>query len=548
MTRALDALRAAQESHRDIEHYTVFNPRNVFRTSNEVLELQAATGESLSPGREKGVVNLISFRPERIAQQFTIAEVNAFAKMGGDEAEFACISDVVFADYVSPKMEIVTPQILAIREKIQERVKAALEVMGTPAEADFDDQELLRRTKENHVKIVARVGDATANNLTEKYMVDALYNESKEIIDLVKSVIAQSMQEAQKDRIYEPLTMKPNSERTAHFSSGGPASGKGVLTANTLHSYPDGDVSIFGVDRLRPLVKPEKDCPTDSDLSPTQFTDLEADAVRRRVIGYQDEQITLGAAPDMIVETTGIHPLAVADYGRGGASVKLAVISVPAEVAIERANHRARFSENPQDRGRSLDDKYLLQVHSSDGRVLSNLLENLPSKILPDQNVSLEIKDNNVAKGEPARLAAEVDFGKKTIRVHDFNSFISIEQKSKIDPDKTKDEGIYSSEDKMPQNNISSLLKAAEVGWNIEYSDLAKLQIAEHGLNEALNITKELSAEVSAKESHEVLGVHTARVVAAEGGVKTAAVKGASDSFVDKVTQGGAGVESGARE
>lgn len=467
---AVDAARNFKDNPEIIERYTVFNPRNVYRSASEVLELHDATGVDIMP-RGNAInpddiigVGLVCFRPERIAQQLTIASVNMQAKI--DEESFPRIVDDVFGNHVAKEMESVVPQVNQMRAEIERNVDEASKTLQKNPEINTEGNEVLTRVKEARDKIrqkvegkIPPVSEEFINDAAAKYATDLIYNGSPEIFKLVEDAVARGMEQAAKEGKYEPLSQYPNNERVALVVAGGPASGKTQATemAKASLQNPDAGVMAFSTDQLRTLVSP-------GETGGPAFTDLEANLVFRQIIGKMDKAMKGNDAPTILSEGTSLNPGAINHLLTGGAEVHASLISIPAEVALERAGKRAA-SDKAADRGRSYSDEYLLGLHKQDGTALPNMVNQLQGK-----NVQLSIFDNNVARGQDPELIGKMNLQTMEMEIYNVQKLAELEQKGKIDPTQSKDQGIYAATDKLPENNISFLTEALKK-FNVTFKD-----------------------------------------------------------------------------
>ena len=456
---AVEAARNFKDDPEIIGRYTVFNPQNVYRSASEVLELHDATGvdimprgNAVNPGDIIGV-GLICFRPERIAKQLTVASVNMQAKI--DEESFPRIVDDVFGNYVAKEMASVVPQVNQMRLEIQRNVAEAGEALQENPEINTEGNAVLTKVKEARDKIrqkaegkIPPVSEEFINAMAAKYATDLLYNESPEIFKLVEDAVARGMEQAAKEEKYEPLSGHQNNERVAIVVAGGPASGKTQATEMALHSLVDSrDVMAFSTDQLRTLVSP-------GETGGPAFTDLEANLVFRQIIGKMDRAMKSDVAPTILSEGTSLNPGAINHLLTGGAQVHASLISIPAEVALERAGKRAA-SDKAADQGRSYSDEYLLGLHKQDGTALPNITNQLQGK-----NVQLSIFDNNVPRGQSPELIGRMNLQTMEMEIYNVQKLAELEQKGKIDPTQSKDQGMYAADDKLPENNISFLTDA----------------------------------------------------------------------------------------
>jgi len=456
---AVEAARNFKDSPEIIQRYTIFNPQNVYRSAAEVLELHDATGVDIMP-RGNAVnpddiigVGLVCFRPERIAKQLTIASVNMQAKI--DEKSFPRIVDDVFSNYVAKEMTSVVPQVDEMRSEIERNVDEASRALQENPGINTDGNKVLTKVKEARDKIrqkaegkIPPVSEEFINAMAAKYATDLLYNESPEIFKLVEDAVARGMQQAAKEGKYETLSKHQNNERVALVVAGGPASGKTQATEMALHSLADSrDVMAFSTDQLRTLVSP-------GETGGPAFTDLEANLVFRQIIGKMDRAMKADIAPTILSEGTSLNPGAINHLLTGGAEVHASLISIPAGVALERAGKRAA-SDKAADQGRSYSDEYLLGLHKQDGTALPNITSQLQGK-----NVQLSIFDNNVARGQSPELIGRMNLQTMEMEIYNVQKLAELEQKGKIDPTQSKDQGMYSAADKLPENNISFLTDA----------------------------------------------------------------------------------------
>jgi len=456
---AVEAARNFKDDPEIIERYTVFNPQNVYRSASEALELHDATGVDIMP-RGNAVnpsdiigVGLICFRPERIAQQLTVASVNMEAKI--DEESFPRIVDDVFGNYVAKEMASVVPQVNQMRLEIERNVEEASKALQENPAINTEGNAVLTKVKEARDKIrqksegkIPPVSEEFINDTAAKYATDLLYNESPEIFKLAEDAVARGMEKAAKEGKYEPLSQHQNNERVAIVVAGGPASGKTQATEMALHSLEDSrDVMAFSTDQLRTLVSP-------GETGGPAFTDLEANLVFRQIIGKMDRAMKGDVAPTILSEGTSLNPGAINHLLTGGAQVHASLISIPAEVALERAGKRAA-SDKAADQGRSYSDEYLLGLHKQDGIALPNIASQLQGK-----NVQLSIFDNNVERGQSPELIGRMNLQTMEMEIYNVQKLAELEQKGKIDPTQSKDQGMYSADDKLPENNISFLTDA----------------------------------------------------------------------------------------
>jgi hypothetical protein len=469
----LDATQAALRFPDDpnIVRYTVFDPKNVYRSPHEVAEIHKATGLSILPKGnvlqpENGNigVELISFRPERIAQQLTMASINMQAQI--DEESFSVIVDDVFKSHVAKEMEGVIPKVEAVRKKIESEVQMALEILNKTPDMNLDGvSQTIKKVKEAKDLVQSKIDSGeykpespeVANDAISKYATDLIYNDSKEVFGLIEEAVDRGMQQALKAGSYKPLPTGPNSERVAIVVAGGPASGKTQATQMALESVPENQAMSFSTDQLRTLVSPEG--------GPPSFTDQEANLVFRQVIGKVDKAMNQDRAPTILSEGTGLNPGAISHLLTGeGTKVDAYLISIPAEKALKRASSRAE-SKEAKDQGRSYSDEYLLGLHKQDGVTLLNVGDQLKGK-----NVKLSILDNDVAKGEDPKVVAEIDFKTGKMSVYNIEALAKIEQKAKLDPKQQKDQGMYDATDKLPENNMSFLTKVLK-DFEITFKD-----------------------------------------------------------------------------
>jgi hypothetical protein len=456
---AVDAARNFKDIPEVIERYTIFNPRNIYRSASEVLELHDATGVDIMP-RGNAInpediigVGLVCFRPERIAKQLTVASVNMQAKI--DEESFPRIVYDVFGNYVAKEMANVVPQVDKMRAEIERNVDEASKALQANPEINTDGNEVLTKFKEARDKIrqkaegkIPPVSEEFINDIAAKYTTDLIYNQSPEIFKLVEDAVARGMEQAVKEGKYEPLSKHQNNERVAIAVAGGPASGKTQATEMALQSLADPrDVMAFSTDQLRTLVSP-------GEIGGPAFTDLEANLVFRQIIGKMDRAMKADLAPTILTEGTSLNPGAINHLLTGGAAVHASLISIPAEVALERAGKRAA-SDKAADQGRSYSDEYLLGLHKQDGSALANITNQLQGK-----NVQLSIFDNNVPRGQKPELIGRMNLQTMEMEVYNVQKLAELEQKGKIDPTQSKDQGMYSAADKLPENNISFLTDA----------------------------------------------------------------------------------------
>jgi len=456
---AVEAARNFKDDPEIIERYTVFNSKNVYRSAREVLELHDATGADIMPrGNATNPddiigVGLVCFRPERIAKQLTLASVNMQAKI--DEESFPRIVDDVFSNYVAKEMASVVPQVNQMRLEIERNVEEASKALQGNPTINTEGNEVLTKVKEARDEIRQKaecktppVSEESINDTAAKYATDLIYNGSPEIFKLVEDAVARGMKQAVEEGKYEPLSQSQNNERVAIVVAGGPASGKTQATEMALHSLEDSrDVMAFSTDQLRTLVSP-------GETGGPAFTDLEANLVFRQIIGKMDKAMKSDVAPTILSEGTSLNPEAINHLLTGGAEVHASLISIPAEVALERAGKRAA-SDKAADQGRSYSDEYLLELHKQDGMALPNITSQLQGK-----NVQLSIFDNNVERGQSPELIGRMNLQTMEMEIYNVQKLAELEQKGKIDPTQSKGQGMYSPDDKLPENNISFLTHA----------------------------------------------------------------------------------------
>ncbi len=430
---AVEAARNFKDDPEIIERYTVFNSKNVYRSASEVLELHDATGADIMPrGNATNPddiigVGLVCFRPERIAKQLTVASVNMQAKI--DEESFPRIVDDVFSNYVAKEMASVVPQVNQMRLEIERNFEEASKALqGNPA-INTEENEVLTKVKETRDEIRQKaegktpsVSEEFINDTAAKYATDLIYNGSPEIFKLVEDAVARGMKQAVEEGKYEPLSQSQNNERVSIVVAGGPASGKTQATEMALHSLEDSrDVMAFSTDQLRTLVSP-------GETGGPAFTDLEANLIFRQIIGKMDKAMKSDVAPTILSEGTSLNPEAINHLLTGGAEVHASLISIPAEVALERAAKRAA-SDKAADQGRSYSDEYLLGLHKQDGMALPNITSQLQGK-----NVQLSIFDNNVERGQSPELIGRMNLQTMEMEIYNVQKLAELEQKGKIDP------------------------------------------------------------------------------------------------------------------
>ncbi len=238
----LDATQAALQLPNDpnITRFTIFDPRNTCRSAQEVAEIHKATGLEILPkgnvlDPENGNigVELISFRPQRIAQQLTIAAVNMQAQI--NEENFPTTVDNILKNYIAKEMETVTPQIEAIRSGIASNVQMALRALNQAPDMDLSGtSETVKKVKAAKDLVQGRINaeeyqptsQEAVDNAISSYVTDLIYNDSSEVFNLIGKAVDRGMQQALEAKAYKPLPVGPNSERVAIVVAGGPASGK----------------------------------------------------------------------------------------------------------------------------------------------------------------------------------------------------------------------------------------------------------------------------------------------------------------------------------
>ena len=327
------------------------------------------------------------------------------------------------------------------------------------------------------------------------------------------------MEQAAKEGKYEPLSRHQNNERVAIVVAGGPASGKTQATEMALHSLVDSrDVMAFSTDQLRTLVSP-------GETGGPAFTDLEANLVFRQIIGKMDRAMKSDVAPTILSEGTSLNPGAINHLLTGGAQVHASLISIPAEVALERAGKRAA-SDKAADQGRSYSDEYLLGLHKQDGTALPNITNQLQGK-----NVQLSIFDNNVPRGQSPELIGRMNLQTMEMEIYNVQKLAELEQKGKIDPTQSKDQGMYSAYDKLPENNISFLTDALKkFSVTFRYGEMGE-EYAASKPGEKLTITNQ--ALFDSKQENPYHGTLTSPLL--EEAKKAEQEQKSGDSWVKKL-------------
>ena len=99
-------------ARRDPKHYTIFDPRNVYRHDlPELAELTRAAGKTYPE-------EVISYRPERRTLHSLAARINLYAKTSTDE-EYGKLVERIYRNYVLPTMGETVGRIDAERKKIE---------------------------------------------------------------------------------------------------------------------------------------------------------------------------------------------------------------------------------------------------------------------------------------------------------------------------------------------------------------------------------------------------------------------------------------------
>ncbi|MCX7091247.1 MAG: hypothetical protein NTU48_07355 [Legionellales bacterium] len=451
----------------DLKYTILDTDKVVFRDVHELAELAIATKGNKNPktGAPFTPVELVSFRPERIALHQAIATViTSVQYQPKTPAEAAALEhDPIFIRIAQQVIVQMQTDIAAASASLMEtRIRIEAQVTALLAQIEEIDAtedatvrarkkiEMLRENEGNDLinKITsfqalippdAELGDHVAGYNKRKALIalttDAIYAEeaTKTMTQLAQSHVCR-LAEAGEIAIIEPP--RPE-ERKLFLIAGGQASGKGSAYAllkynaeKSGRSWPN--VSKGGGDTFRRLL-------LDADtVHPELFSQLstpEASYVSHTIVkGKLDHMAQNKIAPDIFIEQLylGQDKIDLALTNEGAAHAVF--VSTDIEKAIDRAFQRG------EETGRYENVKGILSAHR--GSTMQ-----LPERLIENAGKSLyvTIVDNNGKKDSQPVTIAQINCLDRTITIFDPEKMLNFIKKTAINVDATSAEQCYDS-------------------------------------------------------------------------------------------------------
>ncbi|MGH7171654.1 MAG: hypothetical protein ACRELG_15365 [Gemmataceae bacterium] len=454
-------------------HSTTYKAEYVTRRPEEIDLLRLATGKR--PER------LVVFKPERMALHETIAA--AVTKMQMPiPTDFLRVEilgpNSLFHQAILPRVRNAFPE-----ERFEEDRRIFCEYVNHIIDDHFHIQnphmeiraqleqaknDIINRINEGHYKPrLAESRDALHHLVADDLLRQRYQKEVRTIVD-------QEIEAYLDVRPELRLPLKPDGERLAWVTVGGPASGKSTLERLIEFEYKEFVGSTcplcqINSDHYKPLLLPK----TPDDPEHGARTYWESGQVRQRIIDRLEEMIDREhKAPDFWVSTMTPSPERMKIVGKGGAKVNIYLVSCSVEGesgAVQRAYKRATNADPcNEDYLRFMSTKDILENHRK------------ASELLP---AALKAKRRYVrlysTASWPTVLMASMDSYNREMRIFDAQAFIRFVRKGFINKDASADNQVYRG---VSEREVAAALceyPKANVSLNLRYSQEAPNRIVD---------------------------------------------------------------------
>lgn len=425
----------------DLKYTIIDHEKVVFRDVHELAELYQAT-------KIANLVELVSFRPERIALQQSIASVITRVQLTPqNRQEEESLEHDKMLERLSQKVyeysastEKYTEEISELykkREEIEEIISATVAGQSVSSSNSALVDACKAAVKKCTILIVNDVlGEHVDNYSKDTALIalatDLVYN--KYANQKMNQLINQSIDELASKGEIKLLTIPDAADRKLFMLSGGQASGKGVACAMIRHSAEQSNVSWVNIskggrDNFRKLLEPKDIIPELSD----QLTANEGAYIHWTLAnGMLVQMAKEGKAPHIYSEQPIVSEDMLELALTGNGSAKVVLVSTKVEDAVERAYKRGL------EIGRFVPTKSLLSTHK-------NATVTLPERLakVAGMDVELLVIDNNVPKNSPPVKIAVINCLNNEIIIYDNERVMDFIKKTAINADAKKPADVY---------------------------------------------------------------------------------------------------------
>jgi hypothetical protein len=403
-TEAGDAL-FSHESH---DHYPSLRAENLLISHKNLADMVRISGLFME--------ECVTFTPEQELLYETIAAVMVLSKW----KDIGELKDPILAIY---KEALASEQFASLKtELIEQR-----DVIKQEVEAFLSGQEVLSPTSQNisnHLSILKKAIDKKNDPLSlegidirqvqSDYASNKLYNVCQH--DLLCKYASDSVEQAVSQKLLQRATLYPSDAAdVAHFIlTGPPAAGKSSSRAklqaecNALGVRWDEVLEMSGDDRRDLLALIYKDLYGLDLTAENVMSDNRI--VKNRIADALGALLDEGLSrPICHDEAAAIRTMQFANLAmRGNTPLHVLHIDIPSEVSVERAFKRY------QETGRVTPTLEIYSSHREFPEMVLKFLETVAGK-----EVSYELLDGNIPKGEQPIPILTVDALKRTVTVHD---------------------------------------------------------------------------------------------------------------------------------
>lgn len=414
---------------------TTYDPAHVNHTPEEIDRLRKASGRRPEL--------LVVFKPERMALHETIAAAVTRMKMDDPIKDMQNIiigKKGLFEQSIKPRIDT---------EKLNERFEKDRRMLSDYVDEVMDDHfhivnpnmEIRNELDKAKQLIIRRIVEGgydprlvESRQALHHLVADELLR--RRYVTIIRRIVDEEIDLYLKEHPELALPLKPDSERMAWVTVGGPASGKSTLQKLILTEYrhlhgADSPLCQVNSDHYKPLLLKK----TGADPQHGARTYWESGMVRQRIIDRLEEMIEKDRkAPDFWVSTMVPSPERMKIAGHGGAKVNIYVVTCPVEGslgAVQRAHKRA-LDETSEDYQRFMSTRDILHNHKYASSHLPTALQ--------ERRRDLRLYDNT---RRPVTLVASMDSHNREMRVLDAGAFLDFLKKSFINEHAESEAQVY---------------------------------------------------------------------------------------------------------
>lgn len=484
--------------------YTILDDRAVvFRNVHELAELYQAT-------KKPNLTDLVSFRPERVLLQQTIAAVITRVQLTPkSEAEASSLEhDQLLQRTIKQIHEHILSQEAETRDKIQElytkreEIEQILAAQLNGESVHSTDESLFTACNAALAQARSSIqnynpGEHVSDYTTEKAILalatDIVYRAySNQIMQAFVNTQIDRLASTQTIRLFEPPA---STERELFMLAGGQASGKGGACALLRHSAEHKGISWVniskgGADNFKKLLEPPDIIPELSDqLTGNEASYINWNLTKNRLISEANESRAPHIYSEQVIVSDDMIDVALIN----GGSAKIIMVSTKVEDAIQRAYARGEAT------GRFIPTQILLSAHR-------NSALNLPERIqhAAEKDVTITFFDNNVPKDTQPALIAEIDCLEKIIIIHDKSKFEEFIKKIAINIAATNETEVYH-QAKLATVSIETYFQnCTDIGFTIEYPLLQTIpeEVIERRRSEQAALKQQIRTTQASTSAH----------------------------------------------